>query len=103
MTARAAADLGLLLLVASCAFAFAQLRQGGLDLVSRAGLFVNLAGTSVLWLRTDKPVEGAILLRLGPGHGLTSADLLVVVPGLLCLWLTGVVQPVWVSAREKRR
>ncbi|MFN2538240.1 MAG: hypothetical protein ABR549_08815 [Mycobacteriales bacterium] len=103
MSARLAADLGLLMLLAVSGFAFRQLRQGGLDVISRAGLFVNLAGVSVLWLRTDKAMEGPILVVLGARHGVTTADLLVFVPAVLCLWLTDVVQVSLVSARLKRR
>ena len=103
MTALGAAHLGFLLLLASSLFAFHQLRRRDLDLISRVGLFVHLTGMSALWLRTDKPVEGPILLSLGPHHGLTAADLFVVVPMTLCLRLTGVVQPLRVSARENRR
>jgi hypothetical protein len=103
MTARGAADLGLILVAASTAFAFLQLRRGGLDVISRVGLFVNLAGMSVLWLRTDKAMEGPILLQFGTRHGLTVADLLVLFPAVLCLWLTGVLQPLRVSARLNRK
>ncbi|TFV88396.1 hypothetical protein E4P40_10030 [Blastococcus sp. CT_GayMR20] len=34
-----------------------------------------LAGVSVLWLLVNKPMEGPVLLTVGPGHGLTGADL----------------------------
>ena len=98
-----AADLGLLLLLAVCAFAWQQLRRGGLDLISRTGLFVNLVGVSALWLRTDKPMEGPILMVIAPRHGVTLADVLVVVPGLLCLRLLELGQPSRVSARLNRR
>jgi hypothetical protein len=103
VSAHTAAGLGFGLLAASCGFAWWQIRQGALDLASRLGLGVHLLGMAVLWLRTDKPVEGTILLRLGERHGLTAADLLVVVPAALSLWLTGLVQPSRVSARLKRR
>jgi len=80
VTAAAAAGLGLLLLVCVTAFAAHQVRLGRLDHIMRTGLVTNLVGTAVLWLRTDKPYEGRTLLLLGPGHGVTTADLLVVLP-----------------------
>lgn len=98
-----AAYLGLLMLLAVSGFSWQQLRQGGLDVISRAGLFVNLLGVSALWLRTDKPIEGPILAIIEPRHGLTLADLLIIVPALLCVRLLDVVEPQRVLARLKRR
>lgn len=90
MSALLAAQLGLLLLVAVSGYAWDQVRRGGLDLLMRAGLAANLLGVAVLWLRTDKPVEGSILLVLGPRHGVTVADLLVALPlGVLVRVLAG--------------
>jgi Co/Zn/Cd efflux system component len=97
-----AAELALALLVVVCGFAWAQLRRGGLDTITRAGLFVNLVGVALLWLRADKPIEGPILLVVEPTHGLTLADLLAAVP-LLLAWRTFDVQLSLVSARLKRR
>jgi hypothetical protein len=102
MTARLAAQLGLLLLLAVSAYAHVQRRRGGLDRVMTAGLVVNLAGVAGLWLRTDKPFEGPTLLALGTGHGLTVADLLVVVPFALA-WRLSSDQGLRVSALLKRR
>lgn len=70
----------MLVVVLTSAFACGQLRRGGLDHIMRTGLVVNLAGAAVLWWRTDKPIEGATLLVLGPRHGVTVADLLSVLP-----------------------
>ncbi len=95
-----AAYLGMALLLLVSGYAAAQVRRGGLDRAMRAGLLVNLAGVAVLWLRTDKPIEGRTLLVLGERHGLTVADLLVVVPLLVA---GAVAQSVRVSARENRR
>jgi Co/Zn/Cd efflux system component len=97
-----AAELALALLVVVCGFAWAQLHRGGLDTVTRAGLFVNLVGVALLWLRADKPIEGPILLVVEPTHGLTLADLIAAVP-LLLAWRTFDVQLSLVSARLKRR
>lgn len=102
MPALFAAGLGLLLLLAVTGYAPDQLRRGGLDPLMRAGLVLNLTGVAVLWLRTDKPVEGRVLLVLGTGHGLTASDLLVVLPLAVALPLvTGQVSRV--SALLKRR
>jgi hypothetical protein len=86
--ARLAADLGLLLLLAVSGYAVLQARRGGLDPLMRAGLVVNLLGVAVLWLRTDKPVEGATLVVLAARHGITVADLLVALPLAVALWLS---------------
>jgi hypothetical protein len=105
MLATLAAELALALLAVVCGFAWTQLRRGDLDTITRAGLFVNLLGVALLWLRADKPIEGPILLVVEPTHGLTLADLLAAVP-LLLAWRTFDVQlfPVSaVSARLKRR
>jgi Co/Zn/Cd efflux system component len=102
MFATLAAELALALLAIVCGFAWAQLRRGGLDTITRAGLCVNLVGVALLWLRADKPIEGPILLVLEPTHGLTLADLLAAVP-LLLAWRTFDVQLSLVSARLKRR
>ena len=80
MLALAAAYLGLLVMLGVSAFAADQVRRGGLDHIMRSGLVVNLAGAAVLWLRTDKPVEGPVLLIIRPGHGITVADVLVALP-----------------------
>jgi hypothetical protein len=69
----------IMLLVVS-AYAWDQVRRGALDALMRAGLLLNLFGVAVLWLRTDKPMEGPILLVLATRHGITLADLLIVVP-----------------------
>jgi len=99
-----AAYLGMAMLLVVSGFAVMQLRRGGLDLTMGAGLVVNLAGVGVLWLRTDKPIEGPTLLTLGVGHGLTVADLLVAVPVLVAAAVTvAVAQSVRVSALLKRR
>ena len=42
---------------------------------SRRPAAVLLAGVSVLWLLVNDTMEGAVLLDLTPGHGLTAADL----------------------------
>jgi hypothetical protein len=52
--------------------------------------FVLLAATSVAWLLTNGPVEGATLIHLAPDHGVTVADLAVVVA-----WLLVVSARVW--------
>ena len=101
MFADLAAYLGLTMLLLVSGFAALQVRRGGLDAVMRAGLTVNLAGVALLWLRTDKPVEGPILVVLAPQHGITVADLLVAVPMLVALGVSG--QSVRVSALLKRR
>ena len=75
-----AAYLGMLMLLSVSTFAVGQVRQGGLDHIMRSGLVVNLLGAAVLWLRTDKPIEGPILLVIAPSHGVTLADLLVALP-----------------------
>ena len=102
MFARLAADLGLLLLLGVSGYAVAQVRRGGLDPLMRTGLVVNLLGVAVLWLRTDKPVEGTTLVVLGTRHGITVADLLVALPLAVAAWLA-VGQSSRVSARLKRR
>ncbi|MCU1602731.1 MAG: hypothetical protein JWO22_3440 [Frankiales bacterium] len=98
--AELAAYLGMAMLLLVSGYAADQVRRGGLDLAMSAGLVTNLLGVAVLWLRTDKPIEGATLLTLATRHGLTVADLLVAVPLLMAL---AVAQSVRVSAREKRR
>jgi hypothetical protein len=102
MTARLAAHLGLVLLLTVSAYAYRQRRLGGLDRVMTAGLVVNLAGVATLWLRTDKPVEGPILLGLGSRHGVTLADLLVALP-LAIAWGLASDHGLRVSALLKRR
>ena len=97
-----AAELTLAILAMVCAFAWTQLRRGGLDTITRAGLFVNLLGVALLWLRADKPIEGPVLLVVEPTHGLTLADLVAAVP-LLLAWRTFDVQLSAVSARLKRK
>lgn len=87
MLARLAAFLSFALLLSVSGFAWAQSRRGGLDVLARAGLGFNLLGTAVLWLRTDKPVEGRVLVVLSQRHGVTTADLLVALPLLLCAQL----------------
>ena len=100
MSALLAARLGLLLLGLVTGYAWWQRRRGGLDLLMRAGLAVNLLGAAVLWIRTDKPVEGPTVVPLGTTHGVTVADLLVG-PALLLVLLLARDQRV--SARLKRR
>jgi uncharacterized membrane protein HdeD (DUF308 family) len=46
-----------------------------------------LGALSVLWLLANGPMEGSVLLRVSPGHGLTAADLAGVVGILLALIL----------------
>jgi hypothetical protein len=102
MTAKLAAQFGLLLLLAVCGYAHRQRRIGGLDRIMTAGLVVNLLGVAGLWLRTDKPYEGPTLIGLGTRHGVTVADLLVVVPFALA-WRLSSDQGLRVSALLKRR
>ena len=52
-----------------------------------------LLGVAVLWLRTNKPIEGHTLIALGERHGVTVADLLVFIP----LWQA------WLLARQDSR
>ena len=40
-----------------------------------------------VWLLVNSPVEGPVLVRLTPGHGLTTADLLSVLAFLIAGWL----------------
>lgn len=80
MPALPAAALGMLVVLLTSGFAWGQVRQGGLDHIMRTGLVVNLVGAAILWLRTDKPIEGSTLFVLGPRHGLTVADLLALLP-----------------------
>jgi hypothetical protein len=87
VSAKLAADLGLLLMLLVSGYAADQVRRGGLDDLMRAGILANLLGVVALWLRVDKPMEGPILLVLGPRHGVTVADLLVVVPVAVAGWL----------------
>ena len=81
-------------------YALWQRRQGGLDTAMRAGLVVNLLGSTLLWLRCNKVVEGPILLVLGQRHGLTGSDLFAI-PSLVLIGLLARDQRV--SARLKRR
>ena len=37
--------------------------------------YAALAGSAVVWLLANKPVEGAVLLTVSRDHGLTLADL----------------------------
>jgi hypothetical protein len=102
MSALGAAHLALGLLLVVSAYTGYQLSRGGLDLHMRMGLVANLTGVAAVWLRSDKPVEGATLVLLGPGHGLTKADCLVALPAVLVVLL------LWdqrgrVSALLKRR
>lgn len=46
---------------------------GTADRTGRAGA-VALALASVAWLLVNGPVEGLVLVRLTPQHGLTGAD-----------------------------
>ncbi|MCU1622022.1 MAG: hypothetical protein JWL79_867 [Frankiales bacterium] len=87
VSANLAADLGLLLMLLVSGYAAGQVRRGGLDDLMCAGILANLLGVAALWLRVDKPMEGPILLVLGPRHGVTVADLLVVVPVAVAGWL----------------
>jgi hypothetical protein len=80
VSALLAARIGLVLLLAVSGFAADQLRRGGLDALMRNGLLANLLGVTALWLRTDKPIEGRILWVIAPRHGITTADLLVMLP-----------------------
>jgi hypothetical protein len=51
--------------------------------VARTGWLplVGLGACVLVWARANSLLEGAVLVRLGPGHGLTLADVLV--PALL--------------------
>ena len=51
-----------------------------------------LAVVSILWLLVNSQVEGTVLLRISPGHGLTSADL-AGVAGLLMAGVVAVFRP----------
>jgi hypothetical protein len=42
---------------------------------------------AVQWLAVDGPVEGAVLLVVAPGRGLTVADLFAALPALLAVWV----------------
>ena len=57
--------------------------------MSRARLVVALLllVVAVVWLFVNTPVEGSVLLNLGGGHGVTTADLLSVVLVLVALAL----------------
>ena len=102
MSALGAAHLAFWFLLVVSLYAALQLRRGSLDLVMRLGLAANLLGAAVLWLRTDKPVEGRTLLLLAHDHGVTSGDLLMVLPtALAVVVLRGQVGRV--SALLKRR
>lgn len=70
-------QLVVLALMLGCG-AWSALRPGALPLTC-------LAACAALWLRANSRLEGAVLLDLAPGRGLTLADLLV--PALGCLVL----------------
>jgi hypothetical protein len=100
VSVRGAAYLSFVLMLVVLGYATRQRRRGGLDGLMRAGLVVNLAGTTLLWLRCNKVVEGPILLVLGQRHGLTGSDLFAI-PSVLLMGLLARDQRV--SARLNRR
>jgi hypothetical protein len=55
------------------------------DRTGRTGAVV-LAVVSVLWLLVNQPMEGAVLLVVSPGHGLTAADLAGLLGLALAVW-----------------
>ncbi|RYU10602.1 hypothetical protein [Nocardioides iriomotensis] len=58
---------------------------GTADRTGRAGA-VALALLSVAWLLVNGPVEGLVLLRFTPDHGLTGADLAGLAGLALAAW-----------------
>jgi hypothetical protein len=61
--------------------------------------YLLLVVTSVAWLLTNGPVEGATLIHLSPDHGVTVADLAVVAAWLLVL--SARVWPGWAAADSR--
>jgi hypothetical protein len=84
---RGAAHLSFALMVVVLGYAGHQRRRGGLDTAMRVGLVANLLGTTVLWLRANKVIEGPVLLVVATKHGLTLADLLGIPSAALALLL----------------
>lgn len=66
---------------------------GTLHVMGRAGPWV-LAAISLLWLRVNHRVEGAVLWRITEDHGLTAADLAA---------FAGLGLAVWALWRMRRR
>jgi hypothetical protein len=60
------------------------LAAGTLDRTGVPGA-VGLLALSVLWVLVNGPMEGATLIDLGGGHGVTAADLASVAGGGLAL------------------
>jgi hypothetical protein len=60
------------------------LAAGTLDRTGVPGAAVLLA-LSVLWVLVNGPMEGATLVNLGGGHGVTAADLASVAGGGLAV------------------
>ncbi len=59
---------------------------------------VLLLAASIVWLLVDSPIEGAVLVKVSRGHGLTSGDLLALPAATLAVAL--VVR--WFAKRLQR-
>ncbi len=59
---------------------------GRADARVRAVASGQLIGVAVLWLSVNTPIEGPVLVRFTVDHGLTTADVVGVVPAAVALW-----------------
>ncbi len=71
--------------VAGVVLALLVLSAGTSDRTGRLGALALLA-LSVLWLRVNGGMEGAILVSFTEDHGLTAADLAGFAGGAIALW-----------------
>ena len=83
MSLRAAYEsLALLLVVCAYAGTIVAPRRR-LHRRARYVLVAQLALTAVTWLGCNGPIEGRTLVTLAPHHGITTSDLLVLLPAAL--------------------
>jgi hypothetical protein len=68
--------------VAAAALARRDLRRD-----ERRSLGANLVLIALIWLVASKGAEGTTLITFGKGHGLTSSDLVALLPLGLAAWI----------------
>lgn len=83
MTRQHAAYLSLALMLTASTFVAYQLGRGHLRRLERFVMAFDLLGYALLWLRTNAPFEGTVLVLVSPSHGLTAGDFLATFPVVL--------------------